>query len=159
MSQWEARITDHPIHNSINNIIKLIGEIESIENFEKTSFDDLYRVKSIVELTSNSIEGIDPIFIPISILNNINNQFTPAIQQITHFKNNRNKGHIDNANTHMDNVLVQLASLLNTFPTADSKKFIDGITSFRKSAGQHLRNFLDEYNALKNKYNELNSQL
>jgi len=157
MSQWEERITNHPIHNNINNIINLIDEIENLENVDKLIFDDLYRIKTVVKLTLNSITGIDPILIPINNINNINNQLNSVNNELFSFKNNRNKGHINNANGHIDNVLGQLANIPNTFPHEDSKKYIEGITSFRRSAGQHLRNLYDEYGSLKNKFDGLNS--
>jgi len=116
MSQWEERITNHPIHNNINNIINLIDEIENLENVDKLIFDDLYRIKTVVKLTLNSITGIDPILIPINNINNINNQLNSVNNELFSFKNNRNKGHINNANGHIDNVLGQLAVKFQHIP-------------------------------------------
>ncbi len=88
----------------------------------------------------------------------INNDINPIINELKNFLNNNNIGHINTANNQTDSLITHLSNIPAIAIIRDNREAIETISSFRKSAGQHIKNIELDYQNLKNNFNEIKNK-
>ena len=59
--------------------------------------------------------------------------------ELRQFNNNKDESHLNSANNHAENVLIQISLLPTVTTVKDVDGIREGVTSFRKAAGQYIR--------------------
>lgn len=106
MSRWVQQFKDHPFHAEWD---KLLAELETAKVDDQTviaSVQELARLKKIITFINDMINSIDPELIPSSTWDSFNTQAKPCVQRMTQFNSDRNIVHIQQANTHADNLIT-----------------------------------------------------
>ncbi|GAU08885.1 hypothetical protein [Desulfoplanes formicivorans] len=160
MGQWLDRFDNHPVHGQIQSFEQLIASAEGIvDEIEDTNAIESYeRLKLILDAIKSKFDSIDPLLFPAAPLQNLNNQIRQVVSEINAFNSNGNVGHLTNANNHADNVLVNLSNIVSPSLPRDIDGIRESVTSFRRSAGQFIRNLEVEHNDLAAKYEAISQQ-
>jgi len=161
MGQWLDRYENHPVHGQIQTFEQLVVSTEKIidELEDSNAIESYERLKLILGVIKSKFDSTDPLLFPISSLNNINQQLQQVVAELNSFNSNRNVGHLTNANNHADNVLVNLSNIVIPVLPQDVEGIRESIASFRRSAGQFIRNLEIEHNELLAKHETLVQQL
>lgn len=165
MSRWVENFKDHVFQTTWENLKVTLRDITVDDDTIVTSVTELARLKKVVTYLDELLKSIDPELVPVATWDNCNAQATPCHQQITTFVNNRNIGHITNANNNADNLLTYIrpyivtdAKAINAIQTAMleySKTVNDSCRSFVENAD----NFLNEINENKSATAEILSSI
>ena len=105
MSRWLDEFKSHAFQSTWDNLKSELDKVTIDDESVFSSVQELARLKKVISYLDGMIEGIDPEFVPMATWDNFNNQVMPCLQQIMEYNNNRNIGHIQNANNNADNLL------------------------------------------------------
>ncbi len=161
MGQWLERFDNHPVHSQIQTFEQLLVSTEGIvdELEDSNAIEGFERLKLILSVIRSKFDAIDPLLFPTAPLQNLNQQISQVVAEINSFNRNKNVGHLTNANNHADNVLVNLSNIVSPCLPRDIDGIRESVASFRRSAGQFIRNLETEHNDLKAKQEALYLQL
>ncbi len=161
MGQWLDRFEDHPVHGQIQTFEQLIASSEGIvdELEDPNAIESYERLKLILGVIKSKFDAIDPLLFPAAPLQNLNQQIGQIVTEMNNFSSNRNVGHLTNANNHADNVLVNLSNIVTPGLPRDIDGIRESVASFRRSAGQFIRNLEIEHNDLTAKQEALSQQI
>lgn len=105
MSRWIEQYQNHPFHNEW----KLFNENLDLAKIDDetivTSVNELNRLRKVVSFLDGLLNSIDPELVPLTTWVNFSSQLTSCNQQLAAFNTNRNIIHLQEANTHADNLL------------------------------------------------------
>lgn len=153
MSRWIQQFENHPFHAVWQDLLAQLKAAKVDDQTVITSVQELARLKKIITFIDKMINSIDPELIPLGTWDNFNSQATPCAQQIAVFNSNRNIGHIQNANSHADNLITYVrpymvaegkAARLMQEAAKEYAGVVSGyIESFKTSAGELLGEIQD----------------
>ncbi len=160
MAQWLDRYEKHPVHGQITALDQLIGASEEIikDVTDANVIESVERLRLIIDALKQKFKHIDPLMLPAQVLSTPNQQIQAVINQIRAFNTSRNIGHLTNANTESDGLLLTLSNILAPRSPADVDGLKDSVASLRRSAGQLNRNIEAEFNRLSEKFGSLTKQ-
>lgn len=138
-AQLEERITNHDTYTKIESIIELVDTIISSEN-NSEQVQQLERLSETFNILKVALDRADPWLLSPVSLGNMNNHITQILNELTNYNNNNNVQHLNNANSHIDNVIPFFSQVMVTSTPEDIEDIRSSVISFRKSVGQHLSN-------------------
>lgn len=159
MSQWVDRVENHEVLTKLRTLEVLLNELEDVGELTAEKTQALDRLEAIRVLISKSLETLDPILIPVQILNNLNSQLSNLESECATFKSNGNQAHLINANNHADSALTQLSNLPRIMGLEELKGIRQAATSFRRSVAQYQRYTTKERAGLKAPFDKLKKEL
>src|SRR5690348_5243959 len=109
MSTWSERLRSHPLWAQIEKLGPLIDKAVIAEGLTADMQDTIHRLKTALAFLGKRLAGADAYIMSHDHLNVINSNVTSAISSMTTFLANHDTQHLDNANSHMDQVLNALA--------------------------------------------------
>lgn len=158
MSRWIQQFENHAFKLVWEEILDVTDEVLVDDETVVTSVEEIARFKKVVNYLNSLLEACDPELIPPSTWDNYHGQCNSCLQQIKSYQNNRNIGHITNANKHLDNLLTYIRpyqvvagkaaksasasfvaytktinSKLNSFQT-EASSILDTISKYKESA-------------------------
>lgn len=108
MSRWTETFANHPFQDNWKRIVDIVEEVTVDDETIVTSVEEIARLNKVVIFLNDLLKSCDPELIPESTWNNFHTQSNSCLQQINSYQNNRNIGHITNANNHLDNLLTYI---------------------------------------------------
>ena len=157
MSRWLDEFKSHAFQSTWDNLKSELDKVTIDDESVFSSVQELARLKKVISYLDGMIEGIDPEFVPMATWDNFNNQVMPCLQQIMEYNNNRNIGHIQNANNNADNLLsyirpyMVVAENIGTILQTAIKSYADTIEEYGES-------FRSKSSELLTKINDNNDQ-
>jgi hypothetical protein len=161
MSRWVQQFEDHAFQLVWKKILDMTEDVLVDDETVVTSVEEIARFKKVVTYLSSLLEACDPELIPPATWDNYHAQADSCLQQVNNYQNNRNIGHITNANKHLDNLLTYLRpyqvvagkaaksasasfvaytktinSNLNSFQT-EANSILDAMSQYKESASNH----------------------
>ncbi len=104
------------------------------------------------------LSEVDPLLASTTVLNNLDNQIKNITSDLINFLSNKNNAHLTNANNLVDNLLIQLASLL-TIPSSDgSKSLTEVVSNFRDTGERIIDSLVEKVSAQETRLVSLSSQ-
>ena len=165
MSRWLDEFKSHAFQSTWDNLKSELDKVTIDDESVFSSVQELARLKKVISYLDGMIEGIDPEFVPMATWDNFNNQVMPCLQQIMEYNNNRNIGHIQNANNNADNLLsyirpyMVVAENIGTILQTAIKSYADTIEeygeSFRSKSSELLTKFNDNNDQGKILYDQI----
>lgn len=158
MSRFDQRFENHSVHTTLNQMNSLIKEILELQN-SSDSIIELQRIEQVGTFTQGVLSNCEPSLVVTSFLDNVNTYLNQVDNYLRNYRNDRNIGHLQNANNSIDSVLQNIASL--TIPTTpnDFEGIRKSIVTFRQSIAQHLRHTEEEFNRIAAAKRELENAL
>lgn len=159
MSEWVQRLEAHPVNADVKAFDVLLAELDEVAAKSPQVISQVSRLQQINRLLLQRLQSVDPVLVPLAVLNNLQSYVQQQRNEVNHYRANQNVGHLHNANSHADVVLTQLGAMIYPAAPSDIEGVRDAVASFRKSAGQYLRYVEDEHSSLKAKMKNLSDQL
>lgn len=158
MTEWDDRLENHSVHTSVQKLLNSVGKAKKKAG-DAVAVEALARIEDAAHHIKNLLSEVDAHLVAESTLNNLHNQLNQAANQVKSFTGNGNVGHLNNANNHIENALPQAAQLPSIEEKKDVVEIRRSVSSFRKSAGQHLRYLEEEVERRKSELNELQNAI
>ena len=129
MSSWDDRIGKHQIWTDLANLETLIGE--ALARNDPDTLDNLNRIRTVLSHTRGRLSTADPVTIPYSILSAAAKTLRTTQGEIRTFLETKTPAHTETANSHIDNLLVQLAPLYIPSTPEDYGSLTQAAISYR----------------------------
>lgn len=139
MSKWSENYSTHVFHQNLNDFKNKSESINIEEITDPALLLELARINKIIQYTEDYLKLVDPDLNSLTILNTLNNSIVTANTEITNFIANKNIGHIQNTNTHLDTFLGQLKQVNTIFPSITKESVNSLITSYNKTISDALQ--------------------
>lgn len=153
MSQWEQQIASHAIHESIGRVRSLLVSIQMDADVVPTEqVAQFGRIATVITELDERIKATDSSMLSVGLLNNLNSPVTRIVNELQAFNSNKNAGHINNAHSHIENLLPQLAQIPVPRGLDDIERVKSGIVAFRRSVGQYLHSIDEERRQIRDQY-------
>lgn len=146
MSRWTEQFNAHAFQATWRALQTALEKVTVDDETIITSVSEIARLKKVASYLDEMIQSIDPELVPMTTWDSFHAQSTPCLQQINLYINNRNIGHITQANAHADNLLTYLrpyvvatGDVAQVFQTANkgyTKTIEDYTESFRNKSSQ-----------------------
>lgn len=159
MSNWEQRVRDHQIHGKLMQVESLIEACEQIKDIDSNAVVALYRIRDVARRTGETIAALDPVLIPVSTLNNLSSQFQEVVKEVSSYRANKNAGHLNNANDHIDIILTQLSSLPFQIGNGKTKGFAESLTTFRKTIEKYTKSLEEKFTLIEKQHSQIQTKL
>jgi hypothetical protein len=105
MSRWQTEFEQHPFQENWRSLLEDVPTLSVDDQTVLTAVQELARLKKVVEYLREAIASIDVELVPKNVWDSFNGQCTPCKQEVANYKSNRDIGHLQNANQHLDNLL------------------------------------------------------
>jgi tetratricopeptide (TPR) repeat protein len=126
MSQWVERIKGSPAFAELGEMANALELAREACSQEQAALDNWDRASAVVAHLRKALDQADPLLVVPGNLSNIASYLQQAKAEIGNFVANKNIGHWNTTQTHLDNCLAQLAALPRQTP--------EGIDGMREAA-------------------------
>lgn len=143
MNQWSEKAQGHQVWQTLADLETSLGNADKREGIDERGIAALDRVRAAVRYVRLRLEGVDPLILPVNVLEALVANLTRVRDEITHFSGNGDLGHLGNANTNVDSTL-QAASALPVVVSSNE------VRQLSRAAGDYrrgLENVLQEVKA------------
>jgi len=130
------QITGHSAGTALTALDRAVAKLPA-ERLIGETLEPLQRISRVAEHVLAKLAASDPYLVPISALNNIEQAAINSYNEINAYASNANIGHVSNAMSHVDAILLN-ATQLPTAGDPDVEGMNEALKSFRRSAGQLL---------------------
>lgn len=165
MSRWIEKFKNHDFQNSWK---KLKQEAESLEASDvtiATSIQEVARFKKVITFLDELIESTDAELVPLNTWDQFNEQISLCRAQVNSYTQNKDIGHINNANGNLDNLLSYLKPYVVNFKgsaVAAGKaynSYSDAINNHLKLIEEKVKSVLKEVQDSKSKTENIVSEV
>lgn len=141
MTDWEQRFTNHPAFQSLADADDAFSAAHARAKDAGTNVvQDHERVGHLLRRIQSELGAVDPLASTQSQLNSIHQNLSKGAQELKNYSANGNQQHLTNANTHIENALVQAGLLPKIRDEREVDSLHEAVVSFRRSLGQHISN-------------------
>ncbi|MCG3168286.1 MAG: hypothetical protein DPW12_11925 [Rhodocyclaceae bacterium] len=141
MSHWVERIEGHQVFNDLDEFEKTLELAKESCQQDKTLVDHWDRAQAVTFHIRQALGQINPLLAIPGTLNSISTPLQQARTEISNFVANHNVAHWTTAQSHLDNGLVNLASIPRQTP--------DGIENMREAASSYRTSVAHLLDAIK----------
>lgn len=157
MSRWQEQFDNHPFQKPWAELKELVSKIEVDDSGIITDVEEVARLHKVVTFLDNLIESLDPELVPITTWSNYQTQCQACLTEVKNFVNNRNVGHINNANKHADNLLTYVRPyVVESGKAAQAARA--GFKSYQKLITQEIENFKNQTLDYRKEYEEISTE-
>jgi hypothetical protein len=140
MSRWIQNYENHAFQNIWGQLIELKEDITVDDQSVSTSVQEVARLIKVISYIQGLLEACDPELIPLNTWDNFHSQCNSCLAQINNYQSNRNIGHINKANSHVDNLLSYIRPYIVSSGTA-ARSASASFTHYSKTIDNHLESF------------------
>ncbi|MGG1417537.1 hypothetical protein ABE220_01415 [Bacillus subtilis] len=133
----EERTTGHASYTNTESVIRILNEIDS-SNISSTGLEMLERIRMTFDFLKDSLDRVDPWFVSLNTMNNINSPISQVLNEVNNFKNNRNEGHLNNALSYLEGIITFFSQLVLTKTPEEIEGVRNSVIKFRQSVGQYI---------------------
>ena len=148
MSLFTARLEEHQVQEHLRVLAHAVELALERGNLSPDMTTSLERVEQVRLWAVTRLRSTDPFLVPQQTLDQMAASAHSLLNEIQHFASNGNVGHVANATSHADTLLIQTTNLPAVATPADLKSMADGIKRLRRSVGQYKRYVYDERKGL-----------
>lgn len=149
MQKWTDRFSNHGVHAKLQSLVDEFNSLD-MQGMDVNAQADYDRLKTAIDYVQQMFNNTLPHLVPPVLLNNIDPSLNNALNEVRAYKSNKNAGHLNNANSHMDTAISQ-AALLPVPATGKKDTSISSLISALVKRNQEIEN---DAAALKEKLKE-----
>jgi tetratricopeptide (TPR) repeat protein len=157
VTQYDARIQEHPLHEALQ-VLGVAIDTAVPHADEVVQAEALERLRRAWSRIGAVITGIDPAVVAPTLLDALLPDVQNATSQLNQYAADPSEALLDSANAYIDGALAKIGFVLPLDPSA-ADGFRDALVSFRQSAGQHLRHLETEVQAAKADFDPLRQEI
>ena len=163
MSKWIDKFNTHPIIGVWKSLIDLVCDDDLVDGATDDSIEDIARLRKVVTYLNGVFENIDPEITPFNHLASLQNSAQNCINEINAFKGNKNVGHLTNANTHVDTLLLQFQQIPASLYAISAENIKESVSAYSKTIGTYISQYKNEteesVSSLSSNIEKLNSDI
>lgn len=165
MSRWIDQFKAHAFNAQWARVIAQLTIAKVDDETVVTAVNELARLKKVVSYLDVMIHGVDPELVPLTTWDNFHGQAEACATQIEAYNSNRDIGHIQNANSHADNLLTYLRPYMvgeviaKNAAKASLDSYFDTFTGYIESFKEKSTVLLAEIKSNKTKTQEITNAL
>lgn len=131
MSQWEDKLEQHAIHTTLANLNEALeSEVLISEDINVIAFTD--KIGQLSAYIDISLKNVIPPLINQGHLNNANSHLQNVLNELNAYISNRNTAHLHNTATHIDSVMSQINALPVQRKSVEEDGFTESLIRFKK---------------------------
>lgn len=160
MSRWDDQFESHGV------FVALASARQQLEAAGKKKLEDADQAEAygrlvrVLDYTDARLKACDPELVPLVVLDAPMNSLNTIASYLQQFVADQQPAFLEQANNQADTLLQQLAAFAPQLSVdGEPPDFKSALTSFRQSAGQHLRAVESEVEGVRDKTREMNTQL
>jgi len=109
---WTELVTSNPVHGHLKELDEATAEAIALDSLPEPSITYLLRIAAVLANIQERLRQVPPVLIPATSLTNGDAQVQYALGFVRNFISDQNLGHLQNANGHIDNLLIEFRWLL-----------------------------------------------
>lgn len=137
MSRWSDAFTKHPFQSDWKTLLKLLPELKIDDESILTSAEELARLRKAIKYIEGLLNALDVDLVPLGTWDNFQGQCVACLQQIREYQQNRNIGHLQNANANADNLLTYVRPWVVSNPVDSIESLKDALASYHASISEY----------------------
>jgi hypothetical protein len=157
VSRWIEQFETHAFQATWASLKARLDESTVDDETVVTSVEELARLNKVIFYLDGLIHGSDPELVPQTTWDNFNTQATTCSQKIVEYSSNRNITHIQQANTHADNLLTYIRPYMLVEGKA-GRIMQDSIKKYAKIIDEYSNSFRDSSKELVERITEDKAQ-
>jgi len=138
MSRWKSNFDSQQANQRIQNSVTLLTSAK-IEGLSPQDLAEYSRLLKVLNVLAMRLSKLDPELFGMSTWGSFSSWFSNAENEIKAFGQNRNVGHLQNANTSVDNVLNVLRPLDTGATVEEFKSIADANAVFQQKIVEELQ--------------------
>lgn len=158
MSRWDDQFEAHGVFQSIENARKQL-EAASEEIPDLADRESHARLVRVLDHLEGVLGATDPELVPFPVLDQLTVGLNQLATHVGQYAAAPNAATLDQANGQADQLLQQALPLAPRVASEDVQDLQSAVSSFRRSAGQHLRNVETEAEGALERIQQLSEQL
>jgi len=159
MSEWTTRIQDHRVWGAMQALGPSIDRAVSLDDIESTALEALERLRTVLAFCGKRIGGSDPLTVLPAPLEPIATSFDSAKAEIDAFVNDRDRGHLDRANSAADTALAHVAQIPGVATSEELTALIKAASAHRAVVEEQARLSSESRKQLTTELQEIRSAL
>lgn len=147
MSRWNENFQSHTFNATWQSLKTILGEEGLEKNNNETAVKELARLRKVAKFVDSVLEQVDPELMPQSQLDAFNKHASACLQQLNEFKGNQNIGHLTNANSNLDAVIVLVSQTPFNLTAQQAGSLSKAATAYAETLDQHLKRLNEAVNS------------
>ena len=108
MSRWIENFKNHAFQREWKKLKEQSENLTANDETVATAVEEIARLKKVIAFLDELLEAVDAELVPLNIWKQFNDQIIACLNQINTYIQNKDIGHINNANGNLDNLLSYL---------------------------------------------------
>jgi len=162
MSTWTNQFKEHQAHKTLSSLLSVLSR-KDLSFDDKNLMDGINRISEAINYTKTLFELTNPELVQINILNSIDALLVAIQNELNQYIANKNAGHINSANSHVDGLISNIKSLPLFQPTLDENSLSNEAIHYKDTVDQlvttYKKDFEEDKNNIKNELNKINQAL
>jgi hypothetical protein len=130
MSEWNEKLSGHPLFGFWETLGNLLDGEWPEGRLNPSTFESVARIKKVYSYVAGVLEKADPELTPQTSLSSLQSSVSGCINEINSFVGNGNVGHLTNANTHVDNILIVSQQLPSSIYSLSKKNIDESVKAY-----------------------------
>lgn len=144
MSKWTDKFNSHALIGVWGNLIELVHDDDLVEKATEEAIEDIARLRKVIVYLNGIFENIDPEIVPFNHLTNIQKSTQGCINEINSFKGNKNAGHLTNANSHADTLILQFQQTPASIYAVSADNIKESVSAYSETIGSYISKYKNE---------------
>lgn len=138
MSRWIEAYESHPFQAIWRSIKEQSAAIELPKTADETMVMEFARFQKVIAFVDSLLETIDPELVPLITFDSLSQWATNCKTELNNFVSNNALGHLQNANTHLDNI-INTVRHITSFPKNGKTAFASAAKAYTDTIEQALQ--------------------
>jgi len=138
MSRWNDQFESHAFRATWSSLKTLLDESDLEKNGDELAIKEIARLKKVTAYVDSVLAQIDPELMPMAHLDALNTHITNCLNQLNSFISNQSIGHLHNANTNIDSVIVLLSQTPFNVFAQQKGGLAKAAAAYAETLDQHL---------------------
>lgn len=140
MTRWVQAFEKSAFKKSWTSLLEVSTTLTVDDATVRTTVEELGRFKKAIEFVDGIVKTIDLDLTPRSVWDNCAGQTVPCEEQVRQYAANRNVGHLQQANDHLDNVLTYVRPYM-VYPSEAALAHGNALESYSAVLSEYLDAF------------------
>ena len=141
MPRWNDQFEAYPFRTTWGSLKSVLESEDLITTPNESVSIEVARLKKVSAYVDAVLEQIDPELMPMVHLDAMNTHTTNCLSQVNTFKSNQNIGHLHNANTNIDSVIIVLSQSPFILSAQQKGSLAKAAKEYGEAIDSHLEHF------------------
>lgn len=144
MSKWIDRFNSHALTGVWVSLMQTIQDKSLDEGATEDTVADIARLRKVVSHLNGIYESIDPEVTPFNHLTTLQQNAQNCINEINAYNGSKNPGHLVNANSHADNLLIQFQQIPASINAGSPARIKNAVSAYSETIGSYITKYKNE---------------